>query len=491
MRLDGAPEPALVGFSGGADSTALLLLLKEAGWNDLLAVHFNHHLRGADADNDQHWCESFCADRHISLIVKDLYVNEVRLQGESVETAARRCRLEAWKRLVVETGRKIVFLGHHADDALEEFLLRLGRGANASGLTSLLEASYFKEGGYTVRRPLLNYRKTELEAYLRAKGVTDWRVDATNLEPCCRRNAVRHRLIPLIREIFGTDKGFRQSLCVLRDDAEALEDEAWCKPKELMDLAAWQSLPKALLQRILPEYFPDVHFSHHTVDRLYEALEKRRWRPNAPPAYVPLNPQELFNEYAVKPSDMMKVVRRRMRVSAKGLEVVKEPDEASDSWGWNWQSLPYLYWRGNDGSKWEFLAQYEEPGDYDLGEKFQFDLGAMPDGLVVSAWLHGDRICPFGLNGHHRKLQDVFSDAHVLPEKRDAWPVVRAHWKNRSEIIWVPDLVRAEIGRVDYAKDMEDDFGRHPNMLSLWARRCERPGERIGDWSLANLGQII
>ena len=424
LRLDGAPEPALVGFSGGADSTALLLLLREAGWNDLLAVHFNHHLRGAAADNDQHWCESFCADRHISLISKDLYVNEARLHGESVETAARRCRLEAWKRLVVETGRKIVFLGHHADDALEEFLLRLGRGANASGLTSLLEASYFKEGGYTIRRPLLNYRKTELEAYLRAKGVTDWRVDATNLEPCCRRNAVRHRLIPLIREIFGTDKGFRQSLRVLCDDAEVLENEAWRKQKEIMDLAAWQSLPKALLQRILPECFPDAHFSHHTVDRIYNML----------------NYNELNNGYV--PLDG----KRLMCISEKGLEVVEGRSAVdSETLLWRWQEEGLWEWTGGDGRRWLFANGEMLCGGTDGYWREKFDVAAMPEELVIRPWQPGDRIMPFGFDGHHKKLQDVFSDAHVPPEARHAWPVVAAD----GEILWVPGLVRAEIGRLD------------------------------------------
>ncbi len=448
--LEGAPEPALVGFSGGADSTALLLLLREAGWNDLLAVHFNHHLRGADADNDRLWCERFCLDRHISFICKDLYVSEARLPGESVETAARRCRLEAWRRLAAETGRRIVFLGHHADDALEEFLLRLGRGSNASGLTSLCEESYFAEGGYAIRRPLLKYGKAELEAYLRGQGVADWRVDATNLEPCCRRNAVRHRLIPLIRDIFGTDKGFRRSLRVLRDDAEVLEDGARRAEKDAMDLAAWQALPKAYIQRLLPEQFPDVPFSCHTVDRLYEALRKEGVRTRC----IPLD------------------AKRMMCLSERGLEVVGRADneEESDDLIWPWQSSPCLSSRGKDGSEWEFVVQNgERPPAAEWGEHFDFEGDSRPAALIVRPWRRGDRVRPFGLKGHHRKLQDIFSDAHIPPEARHAWPVVT---DDKGEILWVPGLVRAEIGRMDHEKYLKEKEMGSSCVLSLWARRC-------------------
>ncbi len=117
-----------VGFSGGADSTALLLLLSQAG-QAVTAVHFQHGIRGAAAEADAVWCEQFCLARNIRFVRENLAVPSNRFRGESVEEAARRLRLEAWRRLADADG-DVVFLAHHADDALEDLLLRLARGGS-------------------------------------------------------------------------------------------------------------------------------------------------------------------------------------------------------------------------------------------------------------------------------------------------------------------------------------------------------------------------
>ena len=213
-------RPALVGFSGGVDSTALLLLL-HAAQVPVTAVHFHHGLRGADADADALWCEAFCAERRIPFLCRRLAVPRHRLRGESVETAARRLRLAGWEELSRERGGCPIFLAHHADDALEELLLRLMRGSNATGLTSLRPVR--RLGRLTFLRPLLSCRKSELQRYVESCDVRDWRVDATNGENDCRRNAIRNRLLPLMREIAGTDEGLLQALESLRLDADCLE----------------------------------------------------------------------------------------------------------------------------------------------------------------------------------------------------------------------------------------------------------------------------
>ncbi|MBO7741569.1 MAG: tRNA lysidine(34) synthetase TilS, partial [Victivallales bacterium] len=155
---------AFVGFSGGADSTALLLATQLCGI-PVTAVHFNHHLRGADADADAQWCREFCEARNIPFIAVDLQVNQERLPGESLETAARRLRLREWHNLTRDGGTP-VFLAHHLDDCLEELFLRLARGANCSGLTGMKPMRRMADGTLLCR-PLLKCRKSELEDFLR------------------------------------------------------------------------------------------------------------------------------------------------------------------------------------------------------------------------------------------------------------------------------------------------------------------------------------
>ena len=147
--------PFLVGFSGGADGTALLLGMHQANTGVFTAVHFHHGLRGAEADADEAWCRTFCATRSIPFISKHLDVPYNTRRGESCEEAARRLRLEAWQAL--SQGKKPILLAHHADDAIEELFLRLARGSNTSALVPLKPVR--KLHGLTILRPLLSFRK--------------------------------------------------------------------------------------------------------------------------------------------------------------------------------------------------------------------------------------------------------------------------------------------------------------------------------------------
>jgi len=434
------PQPALVGFSGGADSTALLLLLREAGWTQLHAVHFNHHLRGEAADGDQRWCEEFCRRRGIDFEAIDLFVHEEMRRGESVESAARRCRIDAWRRLIGHSEGKwrVLFLGHHADDRLEELFLRLGRGANATGLTSLRIRREVDGGRLVVCRPLLEFRKTQLEEYLRQSGITDWRVDATNLDDCCRRNAIRNRLLPMIREIFGTDAGFRQSLRVLTDDAKCLEGAAERAMQagsggQGDDIAFLRTLEQPVLQRLLRLKWPSVAFSAESVERLHAAMQRDC-------------PEGL--RLPVGCGQMLCFRNGRMVLeSASQRDVLDAPVVVRS---WRWREEPCVTWCGGGKHTWRLEARMLPEGmplrreplaDGCWREYFSAD--ALPEVLAIRCWQAGDRIRPFGARGHHRKLQDVFSDAHIRGAERLGYPLLLAG----EEIIWVPSLVRAEVGR--------------------------------------------
>lgn len=245
--------PLLVGFSGGADSTALLLGLQQAGAAPV-AVHLHHGLRGAAADADAAWCRAF-ADAHALLFRQAaLDVRTARHRGESLEAAARRLRLDYWRRATAAAPGTVVALAHHLDDALETLLLRLLRGGNASALCGL--RAWRQVGGVTLWRPLLSLRRAELEAYLRAQGVHDWRHDASNDDRDLRRNRVRHEVLPLLRAVAGNDLGLTRSLAALGDDAATLEAAAAAAAATPRTVAALRALPPALWPRVLPAWLP-------------------------------------------------------------------------------------------------------------------------------------------------------------------------------------------------------------------------------------------
>lgn len=410
-----------VGFSGGADSTALLVLLRELH-PDLEAVHLHHGLRGADADADAAWCDAFCATRGIPCVAARLEVPRARRAGESTEEAARRLRLEYWA--ATTPAADTVALGHHLDDGLEDLLLRLTRGANASGLTALRPLTELC--GVRIVRPLLCLRRREVEAFLADVGIADWRRDASNADPVHRRNAVRHQWLPLLRQTVGHDLGLVRSLEALRDDADCLTELALGHLGAVRDPEALRQLHPALLPRVLRAWLHqetghDQIVPRQAVLRLRHELERPLERPRRVPlgqgACAELGPEGL------------RLLHERAAV-------------ASRPWPWRlWPelSLPEI--------QAVLSARPVTPEDNPRAPADRltehFAPAALADTLEVRSWQPGDRLVPFGRR-RPVKLQDLFSKAHVPRERRSGIPVVLC----RGTVIWLPGVRRAEFGRV-------------------------------------------
>ncbi|MCR4653947.1 MAG: tRNA lysidine(34) synthetase TilS [Eubacterium sp.] len=211
-KLISAGDLVCVGLSGGADSVALLLVLKEilkmgsVGEYRLAAVHINHNLRGQAADDDSRFVRELCANREIPLKIYSCPVAEyagVRKIG--LEEAGREVRHEKFALAVKEFAEKMgadpakakIALAHHADDQAETLLFRAARGSSLSGLAGIRPSATL--GELLLIRPLLSVTRDEIEAWLRQKGVS-WRTDETNADERYARNAIRGTVIPFLRE---------------------------------------------------------------------------------------------------------------------------------------------------------------------------------------------------------------------------------------------------------------------------------------------------
>lgn len=424
------PDAVFVGFSGGIDSTALLLALhltKHAA----TAVHFQHGLRGSEAEQDADWCRDFCAKRGIPFKLIRLDVPRNMRHGETTEEAARRLRIEAWQNLAADGSP--VFLAHHADDVLEELFLRLARGANATGLTSLRPCRNL--GGVTFLRPFLELRKQQLKDFLLQNGIADWRTDSTNSCNDYRRNAIRNRALPLLREIFGTDNGLLQAVRVLKDDADCLEQQAVEALAGLTDAAAWQALPPALLPRVF---------------RLWRAAQDGV--DEAPShAFTELLFQQLHAFDGHHPAVMQLTSDVTIHLSRNGLRFIHEHCDATEPFcfQWDWRNCPRLELPQVKAvitaSTQTVITTASVRKNMDANTASElFALDAMPDILTVRNWLPGDRMTPFG-RSTPKKLQDIFVDNHIPRDCRNSIPVILAE----NTIIWLPTVKRAEFGRLD------------------------------------------
>ena len=186
----------IVALSGGADSIALLLLLKEHGFN-VHAAHCNFRLRGAESDRDEAFCVALCESLGVELHRAHFDTREyAELHKISIEMAARELRYKLFDQLSEYIGADAICVAHHRDDSVETVILNMTRGTGVRGLTGIRPRN-----GHIVR-PLLCVSRVEIEDFLSKRG-QKYVTDSTNLEDDATRNKVRHRIVPELQRLNG------------------------------------------------------------------------------------------------------------------------------------------------------------------------------------------------------------------------------------------------------------------------------------------------
>ena len=202
--ISGRPENTsiLVGFSGGADSSALLRMLYEYSRDSgasIYAAHINHGIRGEEADRDEQFCREVCHTLGIKLFVLRADLPAIsRERGESLETAARNVRYEYFDSIMTEHGIELLATAHNANDNLETMLFNLCRGTSLSGMCGIPETRPC--GGGTVIRPILRMSKDRILEFCRENSLS-FVTDSTNTDTDYTRNMIRAEIIPALCKI--------------------------------------------------------------------------------------------------------------------------------------------------------------------------------------------------------------------------------------------------------------------------------------------------
>ncbi len=220
--------PILAAFSGGADSSAMLYMLKEycdSVGAELYAAHVNHGIRGKEADRDEDFCRETADRLGIKLFVLKADVPAIaKERKQSIETAARDVRYEFFAKVMKENSIPILTVAHNADDNLETILFNIARGSGLSGVCGIPLTRDF-EGGVIVR-PIMKLSKQEINAYCAKRGIS-FVTDSTNAETEYTRNRIRSNIIPELKAICpGAEKAAARLSDTLREDSLCLDSMA-------------------------------------------------------------------------------------------------------------------------------------------------------------------------------------------------------------------------------------------------------------------------
>lgn len=221
--LSRLPAQGLVvlGFSGGADSTALAhWLTTQIAPARLLLAHVNHGLRGAEADADEAAVAAFAEAMGLRFVVHRSDVAALaKERGEGLEAAGRRVRYAFFESLAPGEDDRIL-TAHTADDNAETLLLHLCRGSGLGGLCGIPP-----ERG-KILRPFLSVTRAEIEAYCAAHRLP-FVTDSTNTTALYARNRLRQEVLPILKELYpGAVPAMGRAAALLREDAALLDGEA-------------------------------------------------------------------------------------------------------------------------------------------------------------------------------------------------------------------------------------------------------------------------
>ncbi len=264
-----------IGFSGGLDSTALLMICvtflarQNKAVPTLTAIHINHQVNPASNDWQAH-CEAICLQLGVELLIKSITVER---NGSGFEADARVGRYKAFNELMLrkDSQSKILLLGHHADDQAETLLLRLMRGTGLRGAAGIPKSRELSDSGVQLLRPLLAHPQVRLQQYVNEQGLI-YLDDPSNKDQRFDRNFVRHSVLPMLLTRWPKAKELLTRFADhLRADIELLDDLAKVDLSyvglsqhgygESVSLEACGSLPLRRRSNLLRYWFSTHHLS--------------------------------------------------------------------------------------------------------------------------------------------------------------------------------------------------------------------------------------
>ncbi len=395
----------LLGISGGADSTALLLALHACGIR-VYCVHCNFHLRGEESLRDQQHVEKLCQKLNVPLEIVDFDVAEYREKNKvSIEMACRDLRYSLFNERMSSSNVQRIAIAHNADDNIETLLLNLFRGTGIRGLRGM------KPDTGKIIRPLLNTSRKQIEEYVALKGET-FVNDSTNFESEYKRNFIRNQLLPMIEErwigVRGALKTVTDNIAIEEEALDFLEESILGEQRECL---SWEDLQSGAGYKWM--------------------ISRFCMRLGIPSSIV----KEIISVYSLEGK------------RAKGKKWLLDKGKLIFGNGG-------LYFISADsGDLFSNIGDIRSLFDIELishglisEEKMKSDgndvlyLPLAPENIELRKYKFGDKIKPLGMHGS-KLVSDIIKEAKLSPIEKEN--VIVAEYKITGEILWVEGLKRS------------------------------------------------
>ena len=457
---EGLSAPVVLMVSGGADSTALLVLaatssldiddgrgLARIARERLHVLHVNHGLRGLDAEEDEEFVRDLSGRYGIPCTIRRIDAAEIAARGDgNVENAGRIARYEEASRLANELSAALgtprsaarILTAHTADDRAETFFMNAIRGTGAAGLSSIPRRRN------RIVRPLLDRTHDELCDLLRMRGIV-WREDATNADTRYLRAFVRHEVMPVARERNPRVVQSLATTCDILSDEDAyltavasraLRDLTRRRGDGLvvLDAARLAATEVAIARRVVREAVlslcPEARLEARHVAGVLAAVAAGEGSLTVPLG-VDVRVEHALLSIRARSADP--------RVIASWLEV---PGRLELPGGRGLEARVLRAPRAADVPAYARSHALEWSGESVLLDAVAAGVDPARGGrLWVDAPRAGELLCPLGMHGQSKKLSDLLGETHMSRADRALVPVV--HASPTGPVLWVAG-VRAD-----------------------------------------------
>lgn len=408
-------DMVVIGVSGGADSVCLAHImngLKEEYDLEIVLVHINHQLRGADADRDEAYVMSLGERLGNTVKIFSYDVEKIaKEKGLTLEETGRELRYEAFYKVAGENGK--IAVAHNINDNCETMLMRFFRGTGIKGLGGI---NPIRDN---IIRPLIEVSRTDIESYC-IENKLEYYTDYTNNIDIYTRNKIRLKLIPFIERelnpnivntLYRTSEIMAAEDRYLSDMAQRAYNQCEISPKRI-SVEKLKTFDPVIQRRIIRlgfvDFSADLHdISYSNVENVLSLTDKESGR-------------------TIELPHGLRAVREQSTIYFCRSEIIK----------------PFSYEINIDEKKY-----YKELGAYFLlthkkCEKntkllytisFDYDKIVLP--LVLRNRMAGDKIYIAGIGGS-KSLKKLFIDDKVPMVERDSIPVLAMG----SDVLWISNM---------------------------------------------------